>query len=98
MFAQHIIFLVLLINYSTPKENAVYQVSGIQIIDLIRGFKPKEMLKLTKVEGGPSSLPDGIYFEPEDDALMPEEMKFLYLNGQETKTNSKKLDGITTDD
>lgn len=80
MLAQHISFLVLLINYSTCKENAVYQVSGIQLIDLIRGFKPKDVLTLTKVEGDPSSLPDGIYFEPEDDALNPEDMKYLHLN------------------
>lgn len=75
-------FIFLLLNYCVAKENPIYQVSGIELLDLIRGFKPRDgMLKLTKVEGDRSSLPDGIYFVPEDDALSPPgEDKYLHIN------------------
>lgn len=73
------IFVVLLVHYSMTKEDAVYQVSGVDIVDLIRGFKPQNnMLKLTKVHT--DYLTDGVYFQPENGELN-EETPYLYLNG-----------------
>lgn len=75
-----IISVLILVQYTVSKDTATYQVSGIEIVDLIRGFKPKgNMLTLTKVDGDPASYPDGIYFKPEDEALTGES-KYLHYN------------------
>ena len=77
-----VVSILILIQYNLCKETATYQVSGIELVDLIRGFKPKDnggVLNLTKVTGDPSSLPDGIYFKPEDEGLTGES-KYLHYN------------------
>ncbi|XP_075969836.1 uncharacterized protein LOC142972513 [Anticarsia gemmatalis] len=99
MWKYQVLFVVLFLQCIVGKENTVYQVSGVELVDLLRGFYPKDgRLKLTEVKGDRSSLSDGIYFEPEDDALSPpDEPKYLYLNGQGKKSSlDKKPDGITT--
>lgn len=60
------------------KETSTYEVSGIKLVDLIRGFKPDNVLNLTKVTEDRSSLPDGIYFVPEDEALTGESKNLNY--------------------
>lgn len=62
------------------KEKVVYQATGGQLIDLIRGFPPEGgALKLTKVEGDTAVLPDGIYYEPPEDEALEEKEPYLYL-------------------
>ncbi|KAJ8736548.1 hypothetical protein PYW08_007204 [Mythimna loreyi] len=87
--------LVVLMQYNVCKETPTYQVSGIQLVDLLRGFQPKEgMLSLTKVTGDPSSLPDGIYFKPEDEGLTGDS-KYLTYKAQEKKGNFGQKTGVS---
>nr|XP_021200378.2 uncharacterized protein LOC110383798 [Helicoverpa armigera] len=89
-----VIISILLIDYNVAKETATYQVSDVDLIDLIRGYKKEDGLKLTKVEGDVASLPDGIYFKPEDEALTGDS-KYLNFNGQHKKTSLGKKLAIT---
>ncbi|XP_047022513.1 uncharacterized protein LOC124631920 [Helicoverpa zea] len=90
-----VIISILLIDYNVAKETVTYQVSDVDLIYLIRGYKTKEDgLKLTKVDGDVASLPDGIYFKPEDEALTGDS-KYLNFNGQYKKTSSDKKLAIT---
>lgn len=75
-----LISMIILIQFSIGKDTALYQVSGVELIDLLRGFKPEEnMLKLTKVNGDKMNLPDGVYYQPEDEALTGD-TEYLHLN------------------
>nr|XP_053614392.1 uncharacterized protein LOC128677510 [Plodia interpunctella] len=79
---KYIIILILLVHNTFGKENVVYNATGGDLFDLIRGIPPKdEVLNLTKVEGvDGDKLPDGIYFIPEDDALTPEDISVLHVH------------------
>lgn len=51
------------------KETQVYEIKGVELIDILRGIPPKGEIQFTKIKGDRSNLPDGIYFEPEDESL-----------------------------
>nr|AAV91464.1 hypothetical protein 35 [Lonomia obliqua] len=70
------------------KETEIYEVTGGDLFDLIRG-KHKGPLKLNKVEGDRTNLPDGVYFKPEDVALSNEQPKELYINGKNRNPEKK---------
>lgn len=77
-----VLILIFLVYCGYGKEQAsIYKASGGDLFDLIRGIPPKEgALELTKVEETDSaSLPDGIYFVPEDVPLDGTEPTKLYV-------------------
>lgn len=77
-----IIIVSLIVVTVLAKEKVIYEAKGAQLVDLIRGIPPEGgALKLTKVEGDKDNLPDGVYFQPEDEALEDAgESGYLYLN------------------
>ncbi|XP_028175150.1 uncharacterized protein LOC114363583 [Ostrinia furnacalis] len=81
--------LLVLVCATFGKEQVVYKATGADLFDLIRGIPPKGgSLDLTKVEDAdPASLPDGIYFVPEDVSLDDTEPTKLYV----TKSNNKAV-------
>lgn len=81
------LFFLVCICYG--KEQVIYKASGGVLFDLVRGFPPKEgALELTKVDEGsdPASLPDGIYFVPEDVSLDGVEPTKLYVSVSHIKS------------
>lgn len=77
-----VLFVLLsLFNYNDAKDQELYKVSGADLIDLLRGFPTEqEALELERIKGDKIQAPDGIYFQPEDEALSLEsEKKYLYV-------------------
>ncbi|KAF9423264.1 hypothetical protein HW555_001333 [Spodoptera exigua] len=66
------------------EESSTYQLPGVELVDLLRGYYPKGKVQLTKVGTDVGSLPDGVYFIPEDEALTGEP-KYLEINEQKRR-------------
>lgn len=61
------------------ESGSVYAVGGAHVIDLLHGRVPQNgSLTLTKVERDDANLPDGIYYQPEDE-LDNGDMKELHV-------------------
>ncbi|KAL0901806.1 hypothetical protein ABMA27_006976 [Loxostege sticticalis] len=95
-----ILMLFFLVCICYGKEQVIYKASGGVLFDLVRGFPPKEgALELTKVEEGsdPASLPDGIYFVPEDVSLDGVEPTKLYVSKNKDKDVESEKKPVSAD-